>query len=102
MADTRFDEAKAKAWATEVEAELQQVEVLLKEVAEECATQPYEDDTIMNTLHQTGVALGTAWGELGKQFADTISNMFSLISTIASFVAKAAEAVASWAGSAKN
>lgn len=102
MADTQFDEAKAKAWATEVEGELEQVDALLKQVAEECATQPYEDDTIMNMLHQTGEALGTAWSELGKQFTDTISNMFSLISTIASFVAKAAEAVANWTGSVKN
>jgi len=102
MADIQFDEAKAKAWATEVEGELEQVEELLKKVAEECATQPYEDDTIMNTLHQTGEGLNTAWGELGKQFKSTISDMFSLISRIASFVKEAAEKVSKWAGSASN
>ena len=102
MADTRFEEAKAKAWATEVQGELDQVNVLLDQVAEECATQPYEDDTIMNTLHQTGVALGDAWKDLGTQFNKTIEGMFSLISTIASAVAKAAEKVSNFANSVKN
>lgn len=102
MADTQFDEAKAQAWAIEVQGELDQVNALLRQVAEECATQPYEDDTIMNTLHQTGEALGNAWQELGTQFTDTISNMFSLISTIATSVAKAAESIANFVSGVKN
>ena len=48
--DRYFDEAKAKAWVMEVENELAQVNGLLQKVAQECQTQPYEDDTIMVTL----------------------------------------------------
>lgn len=93
MADTQFDEAKARAWTIEVEGELKQVDALLKQVAEECATQPYEDDTIMNSLHQTGEALNTAWSELGTQFTDMIGNMFNLVTTIATSVQKAVEKI---------
>ena len=102
MADVQFDEAKARAWGTEVESELEQVEVLLKQVAEECATQPYEDDTIMNELHKTGIALDNAWKELGKQFSETISGMYKAFDVISDFVNKTIERIANWTRSARN
>lgn len=96
MADIRFEEAKAKAWTVEVQGELEQVNGLLDQVAKECETQPYEDDTIMNSLHKTGVALGEAWKEVAVQFTETINNMFSIISDVAATVGKIVDSLSSY------
>ena len=47
----------AKQWQKNVEEEFKRVDELLKLVAEELKTQPYEDDTIMMGLKKTGEAL---------------------------------------------
>ena len=46
-AELSFKMESAKQWQKNVEEEFKRVDELLKLVAEELKTQPYEDDTIM-------------------------------------------------------
>ena len=96
MEDTRFEQAKAEAWTIEVEGELQAVEKLLARVAEECATQPYEDDTIMIMLHKSGEALGSAWKEIIGQFNSAVVGMRDMTTMLSSGVQKSADAIESY------
>lgn len=96
MADTQFDEARARSWITEVQGELDDVNKLLQEVAIECETQPYEDDTIMNTLVSTGRSLGEAWGGVVSTFQEAVNGCLSILQSIVSGVGKTLEVIGSF------
>lgn len=102
MTDTEFNQQLAQAWIIEVEGELESVDRLLQEVGEECAAQPYEDDTIMNTLVQTGKGLIEAWTTLNGIFKDVVSDTKSLINTFAKSVGNAINGIAEFANNLKH
>lgn len=101
MADKNFDEAKAKSWVREVEAELDQVDMILAKVAEECKENPAETDTILKTYYKLGEGLNTAWKELEGQFKETISGLTSVIEATAKAIKKAVDKIAEYASKAK-
>ena len=67
-AELSFKMESAKQWQKNVEEEFKRVDELLKLVAEELKTQPYEDDTIMMGLKKTGEALAEAFQTLSQNF----------------------------------
>ena len=93
MADISFDESAAKGWITEVEGELELVNRLLAEVAQECATQPYEDDTIMMGMVQSGKALGEAWGGVVSIFQTGVDGFKKITNEIIHGVGKTLEGI---------
>ena len=97
-----FDEARAQSWKSEVEIVLQRVDALLRKVAEVCRLGSSEDDTILNTLHQTGEVLSEAWDVLTHMFLDIIANFANIIKGIANFVAEAAQHIADWANGVQH
>ena len=96
MADVSFDEARAKSWTTEVEGELELVNQLLAEVAQECATQPYEDDTIMTGLVAGGQALGEAWNGVISIFKTGVEGFKTITNEIVNGVGKTLEGIGSF------
>ena len=79
--DTQFKVEKAKNWKREVEAEFDEVNALLQQVAAECESNPAEDDTIMQTIIKTGETMQQTWTELGKQFQATINGLQKIADT---------------------
>lgn len=67
MADISIDEAKAKMWIDDVNAELDAVEAILHKVNNSLAT-PVGDDTIMEGISKVGEAMESAWTEMCRQF----------------------------------
>ena len=88
MADVSFDEARATSWTTEVEGELELVNRLLAEVAQECAEQPYEDDTIMNGMVTAGKALGEAWEGVVSIFSTGVEGFKTITNDIVNGVGR--------------
>ena len=94
MADVNtFDQARAEAWTTEVEAELAIVNSTLEEVAAECAESPYEDDAVFSAIMGAGRAFGEAWQGLAKQFSDTIENMHTITKSLVNAVSSIVDGV---------
>ena len=79
--DNQFNVEKAKNWKRDVEAEFNEVNVLLQQVATECESDPVEDDTIMQAIVKTGEAMQQTWTELGKQFQATINGLQKIADT---------------------
>lgn len=95
-----FKVESAKQWQKDVEAEFQRVDALLKQVAEELKTQPYEDDTIMMGLKQTGEALAAAFETLSKNFMSAVNGLTDIVNewsktltNILSAIAEAAQKI---------
>lgn len=68
MADISIDEAKAKIWMEDVNAELYAVEIILKNVNTSLTTVAGQDDTIMNGIYNVGKALESAWTTMTSNF----------------------------------
>ena len=79
--DNQFNVEKAKNWKREVEAEFNEVNALLQQVATECESDPVEDDTIMQAIIKTGETMQQTWTELGKQFQATINGLQKIADT---------------------
>lgn len=77
--DISIDVVRAENWKREVEAELDSVDRLLKEVSKVCQTIPGEDDVFMNTLYDIGTELNEKWSLLGKGFKKTMEDLGSII-----------------------
>ncbi|MCD8104833.1 MAG: hypothetical protein LUF35_07520 [Lachnospiraceae bacterium] len=79
MADTKLDIEKANAWKSEVEAELADVKVLLRNVYQECEERPEDDDTLLNAFYEAGLKMESTWTELSNQFDKTVSGLQEVI-----------------------
>ncbi|MCD7819600.1 MAG: hypothetical protein LUH07_11205 [Lachnospiraceae bacterium] len=97
MADTQFEVAKAEAWKREVEAEFDEVKTLLDRVSEECQQKPYEDDTLLNALHNTGEKLEETWNELGNQFQKVTDALGEITEQWKKVIAEGIETISEYA-----
>lgn len=93
-AELSFKVERAKQWKKNVEAEFKQVNELLKLVAEELKTQPYEDDTIMMGLKKTGEALEEAFNTLNKNFMKAVDGLDQIIMEWSQMLTKILESIA--------
>lgn len=91
--DQNFNEAQAKIWKMKVENEFKEVNKILKAVEEECKTAPYEDDTILNAMHEVGVGIEGAWNELERQFDEVIQSFDKIIKLIRKIAEEGIEAI---------
>ena len=89
-----FKVERAKQWQKDVEQEFKRVDELLKQVAEELKTQPYEDDTIMMGLKKTGEALATAFETLNKNFMSAVNGLSDIVDEWSKTLSKILEAIA--------
>ena len=78
-AELSFKMESAKQWQKNVEEEFKRVDELLKLVAEELKTQPYEDDTIMMGLKKTGEALAEAFQTLSQNFMNAVAGLSDIM-----------------------
>ena len=76
--DNTFNHVAAENWKKEVDGEIVRVKDTLAQVAEVCATKPYEDDYIMNLMYQTGQGLIEAWNGLISAFQQAIESMLAI------------------------
>ena len=92
-----FKVESAKQWQKDVAAEFERVNTLLGKVAEELKTQPYEDDTIMMGLKQTGEALASAFETLSKNFMSAVEGLTDIVAewskTLTNILSSIAEVV---------
>lgn len=89
-----FKVESAKQWQKDVEQEFKRVDELLKQVAEELKTQPYEDDTIMIGLKKTGEALATAFETLNKNFMNAVNGLSGIVDEWNKTLSKILESIA--------
>ena len=79
-AELSFKVAEAKHWKEDVTAEIEAVNLVLKNVATEVETEPYEDDTIMMGLKSAGEALKASFELLNSNFVKAVSGIDPIIS----------------------
>lgn len=89
-----FKMESAKQWQKNVEEEFKRVNELLKLVAEELQTQPFEDDTIMMGLKKTGEALAEAFETLNKNFMSAVAGLSDIMAEWSRTLTKILEAIA--------
>ena len=77
-----FKVEQAKQWKADVEHEVEETNKVLEQVAIEVQTQPYEDDTIMVGLKNTGEALASAFKALAGNFKITINALDPIVNTL--------------------
>lgn len=63
-----MDTALAKAWRREVDAEIVQVEEVLRRAAAELNTLPHEEDTLLKMIDETSRELSDKWERLIATF----------------------------------
>lgn len=68
MADISIDEAKAKLWVDDVNAELDAVKEILNRVEESLSTVAGDEDSIMEGIYQVGKAMERVWNEMCNRF----------------------------------
>lgn len=93
-AELSFKMESAKQWQKNVEEEFKRVDELLKLVAEELKTQPYEDDTIMMGLKKTGEALAEAFQTLSQNFMNAVAGLSDIMAEWSRTLTKILEAIA--------
>ena len=91
-AELSFKMESAKQWQKNVEEEFKRE--LLKLVAEELKTQPYEDDTIMMGLKKTGEALAEAFQTLSQNFMNAVAGLSDIMAEWSRTLTKILEAIA--------
>ena len=84
--DISIDEAKAKIWMDDVNAELSDVRHLLKRVNTAVADVAGSDDTIMEGIYKVGVAMGNAWDKMCNIFDEAGSKIREGLSKMGSTV----------------
>lgn len=82
MADISIDEARARQWIEDVNVEIENVEAVLKRVAEVSTTVPGEDDVIMNSIESTCRALSDFWGTMCSGFKKASKSIANVVDTI--------------------
>lgn len=80
--DISIDEAKAKIWMDDVNAELAAVRSLLKKVNMANADVAGSDDTIMEGIYKVGVAMGNAWDKMCNVFDEVSGKITDGISKL--------------------
>jgi len=75
MADISIDEAKAKIWLDDVNAELEAVEGVLAKVTQSFTTPAGSGDSIMDGIYKVGTTMETTWNELCKGFKSAYNNI---------------------------
>ena len=93
-AELSFKMESAKQWQKNVEEEFKRVDELLKLVAEELKTQPYEDDTIMMGLKKTGEARAEAFQTLSQNFMNAVAGLSDIMAEWSRTLTKILEAIA--------
>lgn len=75
MADISFKEVEAKMWADDVDAEVEAVEQILKNVTTALTTMTTNEtaDTIMSGIYNVGSAMESAWSVLCNTFKKVTS-----------------------------
>lgn len=84
--DMEFQEAKARAWQKEVEAEIKDVNSLLEKINNTVATADPEhaDDDFVKRINEVNENVTTQWNNLEKLFSDfndKVEKMFTMINT---------------------
>ena len=79
MVDISIDEAKAKIWLDDVNAELEAVERILSKVTQSFTSPAGNDDSIMDGIYKVGTTMETAWNELGKAFTSALSTLKEVV-----------------------
>lgn len=82
MADISIDEAKAKIWLDDVNAEIDAVEGILKKVNSSVTTPAGSDDSIMKGIEKIGVAMENAWTAMCNHFKQSQSKLKEAIDMI--------------------
>ena len=82
--DMEFQEAKARAWQKEVEAEIKDVNSLLEKINNTVATADPEhaDDDFVKRINEVNENVTTQWNNLEKLFSDfndKVEKMFTMI-----------------------
>lgn len=73
--DISIDEAKAKDWMQDVNAELEAVRALLKKVNTANTEVAGSDDTIMQGIYNVGIAMESAWDKMCNIFDKAQDNI---------------------------
>lgn len=82
MVDLSIDEAKAKIWLDDVISELDDVEVVLKNVTKALTTPIQSEDTIMKGIYNVGTSMEDAWTSLCNDFAKSVSDVGEAIAQV--------------------
>lgn len=93
MMDMSIDEAKAKIWMDDVNAEINAVRVLLKKVNTANSTVAGVDDSIMSGIYTVGTALESAWTKMCNSFDEAQSKLAQAIAKIGKTVGDVLENV---------
>ena len=91
--DISIDEAKARIWMADVNAELEDVKYLLRKVNEATSDVAGSDDTIMEGIYKVGVAMGDAWNKMCSLFDQANSKISEGISKLDQTVQNVVEKV---------
>ena len=86
MMDISIDEAKAKIWMDDVNAEIEAVRNLLKQVNTANCTVAGSDDTIMDGIYNVGTALESSWTRMCNSFDEAQEKVAETISHISKTV----------------
>lgn len=70
MDEIKLDEAKAKAWISDVTNEIELVSKVLKDTSEVLTTVPTDGDTIFTGIRNAGKTLENNWDKLIKSLKD--------------------------------
>lgn len=82
MADISIEEAKAKMWIEDVNAELDAVERILNKVNESLSTVAGDDDTIMDGIVKIGNKMEEVWNEMCKKFKEVQAKLPGIVEMI--------------------
>ena len=90
---TFFDCAGAQRWKEKVDAELDEVASLLKEISQLCVTIPGEDDTIYMAIDKLASVENEAWEKLTNTFKEVSTKTGEIISSWGKGVSDAFEKI---------
>ena len=93
MMDMSIDEAKAKIWIDDVNAEISAVRTLLRKVNNANSTIAGVDDSIMDGIYTVGTALESAWTKMCNSFDEAQSKLVEAVAKIGKTVSGVLENV---------
>ncbi len=71
MADISIDEAKAKIWTDDVNAEIEAVRGILKDVNSSLTTVAGSEDKIMQGIYKIGTTMESVWNNMCNKFEES-------------------------------
>ena len=92
--DISFEEQKLQDLKSDIDSELVAVRALLRQVAEECKSDPAEDDSVLGPIKNFGNEMHTKWSNLCDAFdkvSQRIGDLFSSYNKSASKQSEAAK-----------